>query len=113
MGSQVLEKFYSCTIGSILTGCIIAWYGNCSASDRKVLQRVVHTVQYIYWDPSFVPSRTYIICGVRGKPIKLSERLQSPTFSLLPHNKRYRSAKSWNKRLLNSFYAQVRRLMNN
>ncbi|KAK6293977.1 hypothetical protein J4Q44_G00348070 [Coregonus suidteri] len=31
--------FYSCTIESILTGCITAWYGNCSASDRKALQR--------------------------------------------------------------------------
>ena len=30
-----------------LTGCITAWYGNCSASDHKALQRVVRTVQYI------------------------------------------------------------------
>ena len=29
------------------TGCITAWYGNCSASDCKALQRVVHTAQYI------------------------------------------------------------------
>ncbi|CDQ56357.1 unnamed protein product [Oncorhynchus mykiss] len=28
-------------------GCITAWYGNCSASDRKALQRVVRTAQYI------------------------------------------------------------------
>ena len=33
MGSQILKKFYSCTIESILIGCITAWYGNCSASD--------------------------------------------------------------------------------
>ena len=32
---------------SILTGCITAWYSNCSASDRKALQRVVNTAQYI------------------------------------------------------------------
>jgi hypothetical protein len=32
---------------SILTGCITAWYGNCSASDGKALQRLVHTAQYI------------------------------------------------------------------
>ena len=31
-----------CYIESILTGCITAWYGNCSA-----LQRVVCTTQYI------------------------------------------------------------------
>uniref|UniRef100_A0A4W5K1H8 MARVEL domain-containing protein n=1 Tax=Hucho hucho TaxID=62062 RepID=A0A4W5K1H8_9TELE len=41
------SKFYSCTIESIVTVCITAWYGNCSASDCKVLQRVVRTAQYI------------------------------------------------------------------
>jgi hypothetical protein len=41
MGPQILKRFYSCTIQSILTGCITAWFGNCSASDRKALQRVV------------------------------------------------------------------------
>jgi hypothetical protein len=41
MGSQILKKkFYSCIIESILMGCITAWYGNCSASDRKALQKV-------------------------------------------------------------------------
>ena len=47
MVPQILKKFYSCTIESIMTGCITACYGNCSASDRKVLQRVVRTAQYI------------------------------------------------------------------
>ncbi|XP_070985519.1 mitochondrial glutamate carrier 1-like [Oncorhynchus clarkii lewisi] len=42
MGPQILKKFYSCTIESIT-----AWYGNCSASERKGLQRVVRTAQYI------------------------------------------------------------------
>jgi hypothetical protein len=35
---QILKRFYSCTIKSILTGCITTWYGNCSASDHKVLE---------------------------------------------------------------------------
>ena len=47
MGPQILKWFYSCTIESILTGSITAWYGNCSASDRKALQRVVRTAQHI------------------------------------------------------------------
>ena len=46
-GPQTLKMIYSCTIESILTGCITAWYGNCSASDRKALQRLVRTAQYI------------------------------------------------------------------
>ena len=47
MGPQILKRFYSCTIESILAGCITAWFGNCSASDRKALQRVVRTAEYI------------------------------------------------------------------
>ena len=47
MGPQILKKLYSCIIEIILTGCITACYGNCSASDRKALQRVVSTAQYI------------------------------------------------------------------
>ena len=47
MGPEILKRFYSCNIESILTGCITTWYGNCSASDRKALQRVVCTAQYI------------------------------------------------------------------
>ena len=37
MGPQILKKFYSYTIESFLTSCITALYGNCSASDRKIL----------------------------------------------------------------------------
>jgi hypothetical protein len=47
MGPQILKKFYSCTIETILTGCVTAWYGNCSASDCKALQRVVSMAKYI------------------------------------------------------------------
>jgi hypothetical protein len=32
MGPHTLKRFYSCNIESILTGCITAWYINCSAS---------------------------------------------------------------------------------
>jgi hypothetical protein len=64
-GPQILKSFYSCTI---LTGCIPVWYGNCSASDRKALQRVMCTAQYITSGPNFLPSRTSIPGGVRGRP---------------------------------------------
>ena len=47
IGPQILKKLYCCTIESILTGCITAWYGSCSASNRKALQREVRTTQYI------------------------------------------------------------------
>eukprot|EP00061_Rhincodon_typus_P011533 g36609.t1 len=31
MSIRSLTNFYRCTIESILSGCITAWYGNCSA----------------------------------------------------------------------------------
>ncbi|XP_056611074.1 transmembrane protein 237A [Triplophysa dalaica] len=43
----ILVEFYCRTIESILTYCISVWYSNCSASDRKALQRVVKTAQRI------------------------------------------------------------------
>jgi hypothetical protein len=47
MDSRILCNFYRCTIESTLTGCITAWYGSCSALNRKKLQRVVKAAHHI------------------------------------------------------------------
>jgi hypothetical protein len=47
MAPQIFIKFYSFTFESILTSCITARYGNCTAVDPKALQRVVLMAQYI------------------------------------------------------------------
>ena len=114
MGPQILKKLYSCTIESILTGCITAWYGNCSASDRKALQRVVRTAQYI--PGAELPAiQNLYTRRCQRKALKIVKDPSHPShrlFSLLPHGKRYWSAKSRTKRLLNSFYPQATRLLN-
>ena len=51
MGHQIRKKIYSCTIESILIGCITTWCANYSASDCKDLQRVVRTAQYVRGRP--------------------------------------------------------------
>ncbi|KAI4904290.1 hypothetical protein NFI96_000159 [Prochilodus magdalenae] len=43
----ILTTFYRGAIESILSSCITAWFGNCTASDRKSLQRVVRTAEKI------------------------------------------------------------------
>ncbi|KAI4889747.1 hypothetical protein NFI96_019341, partial [Prochilodus magdalenae] len=43
----ILTTFYRGTIESILSSCITAWFGNCTASDCKSLQRVVRTAEKI------------------------------------------------------------------
>ncbi|CDQ93372.1 unnamed protein product [Oncorhynchus mykiss] len=77
MGPQILKRFYSCTIKSFLTGFTTAWYGNCSASDRKALQRVVQTAQYITGDQaSCHPGHLYQ--AVSEEAPKNCQRLQPP-----------------------------------
>ncbi|KAK0152895.1 RNA-directed DNA polymerase from mobile element jockey [Merluccius polli] len=51
LSPQILVNFYRSTIESILTNCVTVWYGNCSASDRKALQRVVKITQRITGSP--------------------------------------------------------------
>ena len=100
MGPQILERFYSCTIKSILTGCITAWYGNCSASARKALQRVVRTAQYITGGKLPTIQDLYTRQCQR-KALKNVRDYSQPThrrFSLLQHGKHYPQA----LRLLNS-----------
>jgi hypothetical protein len=112
MGPEILKWFYSCNIES--TGCITGWYGNCSASDCKALQRVVHTTQNITGAKMPAIQDLYTRRFQR-KDLKMVKDPSHPShrlFSLLPHSKRYRSDKSWRKRLLNSFYPQAIRLLN-
>ena len=112
--SQILKKFYSCTIEIILTGCITAWYGNCSASDRKALQRVVRRAQYI--TVAKLPAIQDLYNRWCQRKAHTIVRESSPPsyrlFSLLLHGKQYRSTKSRTKSLLNNFYPQAIRLLN-
>ena len=39
LASKTLTNFYRCTIESILSGCITAWYGNCTSLNRMAHQR--------------------------------------------------------------------------
>ncbi|KAK3539813.1 hypothetical protein QTP70_013299 [Hemibagrus guttatus] len=43
----ILTTFYRGTIENILSSCITAWFGNCTVSDRKTLQRIVRTAEKI------------------------------------------------------------------
>ncbi len=47
MSPSILRSFYTCSVESILTGCITAWFGNSTAGNRKALQRVVRTARHI------------------------------------------------------------------
>ena len=84
---------YRCTIESILTGCITAWYGSCTALNRKALQRVVKTAQNI--TRTELPSMEDLYSQqLRKKALRIIKDPHHPSnkpFFLLPSGKRYLS----------------------
>jgi hypothetical protein len=114
MGPEILKRFYSCTIESILTGCITAWYGNCSASDRKALQSVVRMAQYI--TGATLPAIQELSTRwCQRKALKIVKDPSHPShklFSLLRMKSSAIVPSLGQKRLLNSFYPQAIRLLN-
>ncbi|XP_072373139.1 uncharacterized protein [Scyliorhinus torazame] len=114
MSTLTLTNFYRCTIESILSGCITAWYGNCSAQDHKKLQRVVNTAQSITQIclPSIDSIYTSRCLGKAGSIIKDPSHPAYSLFQFLPSGWRYRNLRTRTNRLKNSFFPTVTRLLN-
>ncbi len=97
------------TIESVLTSCITVWYGNCSAADRKTLQRTVNTAAKIIGAP--LPAILDIFLARWSS--KTNSIVKDPThhshslFQLLPSGRRYRSIRARSARLLNSFFPRL------
>ncbi len=110
----ILTTFYRGTIESVLTSCITVWYGNCSAADRKTLQRTVNTAAKIIGAP--LPSILDIFlawCSSKTNSIGKDPTHPSHSlFQLLPSGRRYRSIRARSARLLNSFFPQAVRALN-
>ncbi len=60
MSPCILITFYTCTVESILTSCITAWFGNSTAGNRKALCELPATLLEV----SFPPSTTSTPGGV-------------------------------------------------
>uniref|UniRef100_A0A8C7C8Q2 Reverse transcriptase domain-containing protein n=1 Tax=Oncorhynchus kisutch TaxID=8019 RepID=A0A8C7C8Q2_ONCKI len=116
LSPKALTNFYRCTIESILAGCITAWYGNCSAHNRKALQRVVRSAQRITGGKLPALQDTYTTrCHRKAiKIIKDHNHLSHCLFTPLSSRRRgqYRYIKAGTERLKNSFYLKAIRLLN-
>jgi hypothetical protein len=113
---KTLTNYYRCTIKRILSGCITAWYGNCSAHNRKALQRVVRSAQRITRGKLPALQDTYSTrCHRKAKKIiKDNNRPSHCLFTPLSSRRRgqYRCIKAGTERLKNSFYLMAIRLLN-
>ncbi len=111
---RILRSFYTCTMESILTGCITAWFGNSTAGNRRALQRVVRTACHIVGGelPSLQDIYTRRCTRKARRIIKDSSHPSHRLLSLLPSGRRFRSIRSHTSRLRDSFFPQAIRLMN-
>ncbi len=111
---RILRSFYTCTVESILTGCITAWFGNSTAGNRRALQRVVQTARHIVGGelPSLQDIYTRRCTRKARRIIKDSSHPSHSLLSLLPLGRRFRSIRSRTSRLRDSFFPQAIRLMN-
>ncbi len=111
---RILRSFYTCTVESILTGCITAWFGNSTAGNRRALQRVVRTARHIVGGelPSLQDIYTRRCTRKARRIIKDSSHPSHRLLSLLPSGRRFRSIRSRTSRLRDSFFPQAIRLMN-
>lgn len=102
--------FYRCTIESILTNCISVWYGNCSVSDRKALQRVVKTAQWITGTQLPTIENIY-----HKRCLGRARNASHPIYGLSPppsNGQAYRSLRSRTSRLRKSFFPEAVILLN-
>ncbi len=114
MSPSILRSFYTCTVESILTGCITAWFGNSTAGNRKALQRFVQTARHIVGGelPSLQDIYTRRCIRKARRITNDSSHPSHRLFSLLPSGRRLRSIRSRTSRLRDSFFPQAIRLMN-
>ena len=113
---KTLTNLYRCTIQSILSGCFTTWYGNCTAHNRKALQRVVRSAQRITGgDLPALHDTDSTRCHRKAKEIiKDNNHPSHCLFTPLLSRGRgqYRCIKAQTERLKNSFYFKAIRLLN-
>ncbi|KAL3059094.1 hypothetical protein OYC64_011094 [Pagothenia borchgrevinki] len=106
---ESILTFYRCTIESILTGCITAWYGSCTALNRKALQREVKTAENI--TRTELPSMEDLYSQrLRKKSLRIIKDPHHPShklFCLLPSGIQTKTT-----RLRDSFIPQAIRMLN-
>ncbi|XP_051521146.1 sialidase-4 isoform X1 [Myxocyprinus asiaticus] len=114
MNHHILTRFYTCTVESILTGCISAWYSNSTTHNCKALQRVVRTIRHIIGGelPSLQDIYTRRCVKKVWRVIRDSSHPSHGLLSLLPSGRRYRSIRTCTTGLHDSFFPQAIRLLN-
>ncbi len=112
---ELLKRFYSAIIESVLCSSISVWFGSATKTDIRRLQRTVRTAERIIGAP--LPSLQELYTSrVRKRAKKVTLDPSHPAhslFELLPSGRRYRSRSTKTARYKNSFFPQAVSHLNN
>lgn len=112
--TPIMTTFYRGAIESILTSCFTAWYGACTASCRRTLQRIVRTAEKIV-GTSLPCLQDLYSSRLTRKALRLAGDPTHPLhsfFCLLPSGRRLRSLGARTSRLRDSSVHQAVRTLN-
>uniref|UniRef100_A0A1A8UVY9 Alkylated DNA repair protein AlkB homologue 8 N-terminal domain-containing protein n=1 Tax=Nothobranchius furzeri TaxID=105023 RepID=A0A1A8UVY9_NOTFU len=112
---RLLVTFYRATIESILAYGITIWYAGCTAADRRVLSRVIHSAQRIIGCllPSLEDLAYPRYLSRASNIIKDKFHPGNHLFQLLPSGRRYRSQRTRTNRFRDSFFPRAIMAVNN
>uniref|UniRef100_A0A3B1K4B1 Reverse transcriptase domain-containing protein n=1 Tax=Astyanax mexicanus TaxID=7994 RepID=A0A3B1K4B1_ASTMX len=112
--TPIMTTFYRGAIESILTSCFTVWYGACTASCRRTLQRIVRAAEKIVG--TSLPSLQDLYSSrLTRKALRLAGDPSHPLhsfFILLPSGRRLRSLGARTSRLRDSPIHQAVRMLN-
>ena len=112
LSPKTLTNFYRCTIESILSGCITAWYSNCTAYNHRALQRVVRSAQRITGGNLPVLHDTYCTqCHRKAKKIIKDKPLPVHT-ATIQKARSVQVHQSWNRETEKQLLLKAIRLLN-
>jgi hypothetical protein len=84
LAPKTLTNFYICAIESLPSGCIAAWYSNCTARNHMALQRAVRSAQHIT-GANYLHSRTPTAPNVTERPKRSSRAATTQATTCSPH----------------------------
>ena len=110
---RILSLFYKATIESILSFCIVVWYGNTTSAERKKLKRVIRTAHNLGCTTSSLEDLYKTAIMKKLKEIR-SEK-QHPLhnqITLLPSGRRLNNPYTRTTRFKNSFIPSAINMFN-
>ncbi|XP_055495177.1 uncharacterized protein LOC129699431 isoform X2 [Leucoraja erinacea] len=111
---RILQCFYSASVESILSGNITIWFGNCSAQDKKALQRLVRSAERTM-GTTLAPLQELYIRRCNSRANKIMGDSFHPSnglFQLLRSGKHLRCHAVKTERMRRSFFPEAIRTVN-